>query len=125
MGMITVLVSAMVGGCFGVVVTCLAVAGKKADEEYGIVIEERYVPVPLPPGLEEHVIRFTDPDGAYIFSVPDGGCIQLTLGNGESVAGLCRYVDQDHAKIDGVKWQMKEFAQKMQDRGVLISPILT
>jgi len=36
MGMIGVFVGAMVGGCFGVVVTCLAVAAKRADEQDGI-----------------------------------------------------------------------------------------
>ena len=124
MEIIRILVSAMIGGCLGVLTTCLAVAGKRADEECGILMEEpeRFRPLPLKP--KERMIRFTDPDGAYVFSVPDGGCIEMMFGNGERVAGLCRYVDQDHAEIDGVRWQMKEFAQRMQDRGVLISPIL-
>ncbi|WP_216697233.1 DUF3789 domain-containing protein [Anaerostipes faecalis] len=122
MGMISVFAGAMVGGCFGVIITCLAVAGKRADEECGIVVEERYLPAPTPPRLNEHTIRFTDPDGVYLFSVPDGSCVFLTLGNGESVAGFCRYVDQDHAEIDGVKWQLKEFARQMQERGITVSP---
>ena len=46
-------------------------------------------------------------------------------GDGERVAGLCRYLDQDHAEINGVKWQMTEFAIQMQIRGILFSPALT
>lgn len=122
MGMISVFAGAVVGGCFGVVLTCLVVAGKRADEECGIAAEGRYLPAPAPPKRNEHTIRFTNPDGALLFTVSDGDCICLTFGNGESVAALCRYEDQDHAEIDGRLWEIKEFARQMQDRGITVSP---
>ena len=36
MGMMSVFVGAMVGGCFGVIITSLAVAAKRADEQNGV-----------------------------------------------------------------------------------------
>ncbi len=122
MGMISVFAGARVGGCFGVIITGLAVTGRRAEAAGGIVCEECYLRCTTPPRLNEHTIRFTDPDGVYLFAVPDGSCVFLTLGNGESVAGFCRYVDQDHAEIDGVKWQLREFARQMQERGITVSP---
>lgn len=65
MGMIGVFVGAMVGGCFGVVVTCLAVAAKKADEEDGIYEPEgRQVSDTALPKTGGRTIRFTDPKGS-------------------------------------------------------------
>ena len=42
--------------------------------------------------------------------------------DGERVAGICHYLDQDHAEINGMRWQMTEFALQMQIRGILFSP---
>ena len=113
MGMMSVFVGAMVGGCFGVIITSLAVAAKRADEQNGVYeIEKRCVPEPAPPVSGERIIRFTDPNGVLLFTIPDG----------ERVAGICHYLDQDHAEINGMRWQMTEFALQMQIRGILFSP---
>lgn len=126
MGMIGVFVGAMVGGCFGVVVTCLAVAAKKADEEDGIYEPEgRQVSDTALPKTGGRTIRFTDPKGILLFTIPDGDCVTLMYGDGETVAGVCRYLDQEHAEINGVKWQMAEFALQMQIRGIVVSPAMT
>ena len=126
MGMISVFVGAMVGGCFGVVVTCLAVAAKRADERDGVYeAEDKHVSDTALPKAGGKVIRFTDPKGVLLFTIPDGACVNLMYGDGERVAALCRYLDQDHAEINGVKWQMTEFAIQMQIRGILFSPALT
>lgn len=122
MGMISVFIGAMIGGCFGVMFTCLVVAGKRADEECGIMDEERYLPALIPPRLDEHVIQFTDPDGVCLFTVLDGDSIRLMFGNGDSVSALCRYVDQDHIEIDGRQWQIEDFTKQMQERGIVVSP---
>lgn len=126
MGMIGVFVGAMVGGCFGVVVTCLAVAAKRADEQDGIYEpgDKRARDTALPK-TDGRTIRFTDPEGVLLFTIPDGDCVTLMYGDGETVAGVCRYLDQDHAEINGVRWRMTEFALQMQIRGILFSPAIT
>ena len=118
MGMIGVFVGAMVGGCFGVVVTCLAVAAKRADEQDGIYEpgDKRARDTALPK-TDGRTIRFTDPEGVLLFTIPDGDCVTLMYGDGETVAGVCRYLDQDHAEINGVRWRMTEFALQMQSKG--------
>lgn len=80
------------------------------------------MPEPAPPVSDERLIRFTDPNGILLFTIPDGACVDLMYGDGERVAGICRYLDQDHAEINGMKWQMTEFALQMQIRGILFSP---
>lgn len=47
-------------------------------------------------------ICFTDSKGKALFSIPDGGIIRLFYGNGEDGFALCRYLDETHARIDGV-----------------------
>ena len=76
------------------------------------------------PGFWVH-ISFTDPEGVLLFTIPDGDCVTLMYGDGETVAGVCRYLDQDHAEINGVRWRMTEFALQMQIRGILFSPAIT
>ena len=45
MEIISVFLGALAGGCIGVVVTCLAVAAKRVDEQYGCFTEAgRYLP---------------------------------------------------------------------------------
>ena len=45
MEIISAFLGALAGGCIGVVVTCLAVAAKRADEQYGCITEAgRYLP---------------------------------------------------------------------------------
>lgn len=123
MGMIGVFVGAMVGGCVGVVMTCLVIAGKRADECCGIYEDEgRYLPGPVLPQAGEKEICFVDPDGACLFTIPDGACLELMYGNGERMAGLCHYLDPHHAEIDGVRWELSEFARQMQARGIRFSP---
>ena len=88
MGMMSVFVGAMVGGCFGVIITSLAVAAKRVDEQNGVYeIEKRCVPEPAPPVSGERIIRFTDPNGVLLFTIPDGACVNLMYGDGERVAG--------------------------------------
>ena len=115
MGMIGVFVGAMVGGCFGVVVTCLAVAAKRADEQDGIYEpgDKRARDTALPK-TDGRTIRFTDPEGVLLFTIPDGDCVTLMYGDGETVA-----------EINGVRWRMTEFALQMQIRGILFSPAIT
>lgn len=50
----------------------------------------------------ENRIYFTDSEGKALFSIPDGGIIKLSYGNGDENYAICRYQDKDHAEIDGV-----------------------
>ncbi len=48
-------------------------------------------------------ICMTDSVGKDAFSVPDGGIIRMLYGNGEDYFAVCRYLDETHAEIDGVR----------------------
>lgn len=119
MEIISAFLGALAGGCIGVVVTCLAVAAKRADEQYGCIIEAgRCLAETKAADLPIRVIQFLNADGIPLFSIPDGDFVVLTMGNGESTVSLCQYLDTDHAEIDGVKWQLQKFAVEMEKRGI-------
>ena len=48
-------------------------------------------------------ICFTDSAGKSLFSIPDGGFLRLSYGNGDDYFALCRRLDETHAEIDGVR----------------------
>ena len=53
---------------------------------------------------ENQQICFTDSTGKELFSLPDNGVLCLFYGNGDTHFSLCRFLDQSHAEIDGVKY---------------------
>ena len=63
-------------------------------------------------------ICMTDSVGKELFSVPDGGVIRMFYGNGEDYFAVCRYLDETHARIDGVDYLIREFAQRMERNGI-------
>lgn len=62
----------------------------------------------------ERQICFTDSGGKVLFSIPDGSFIKMVYGNGDEHFAFCRYLDEAHAKIDGVDYPIREFAQRME-----------
>ena len=60
---------------------------------------------------------FTDSQGNALFTIPDGGIIKLAYGNCDENYAICRYLDETHAKIDGVDYSILEFAQIMVRNG--------
>ena len=64
----------------------------------------------------------TDSVGKALFSVPDGGIIRMFYGNGEDYFAVCRYLDETHAEIDGVKYAVREFAQRMERNKISYAP---
>ena len=67
-------------------------------------------------------IRFTDSGGKELFSLPDGGLLQLTYGNGEDYFALCRYLDDFQVSIDGKAYNILEFAGRMEKNGIDYAP---
>lgn len=70
----------------------------------------------------ENKIHFTDSGGNPLFAVPDGGIIRMVYGNGDEYFALCRYVDETHAEIDGVRHSLAEFAEKMERNKISYAP---
>ena len=64
----------------------------------------------------------TDSVGKELFSVPDGGVIRMFYGNGEDYFAVCRYLDETHAEIDGVRCAVREFAQRMEQNRISYAP---
>ena len=67
-------------------------------------------------------ICMTDSVGKELFSVPDGGVIRMFYGNGEDYFAVCRYLDETHAEMDGVRCAVREFAQRMEQNRISYAP---
>lgn len=70
----------------------------------------------------ERKICMTDSKGRTLFSVPDGGIIRMLYGNGEDYFAVCRYLDESHAEIDGIRYAVREFAQRMEENKISYTP---
>ena len=67
-------------------------------------------------------ICMTDSVGKALFSIPDGGVIHMFYGNGEDYFAVCRYLDEAHAEIDGIRYAVREFAQRMERNKISYAP---
>ena len=67
-------------------------------------------------------ICMTDSVGKALFSVSDGGIIRMFHGNREDYFAVCRYLDETHAEIDGVRYAVREFAQRMEENKISYVP---
>lgn len=109
------IVGVIAGNIMGVVLMCLMVAGKREDgmmERYSQQMQEC-----------RKKIRFSDNRKREAFSILDGDSIQLTAPNGERQTGICRYVDEEHASINGREWNLQDFAEQMEQRGIVYTPV--
>lgn len=109
------IVGVIAGNIMGVVLMCLMVAGKREDgmmERYGLQMQEC-----------RKKIRFPDNRRREAFSILDGDSIQLTAPNGEHQTGICRYVDEEHASINGREWNLQDFVEQMEQRGIVYTPV--
>ncbi|EGT4612949.1 hypothetical protein DFW27_01285 [Clostridioides difficile] len=70
----------------------------------------------------ENEICFTDSLGNALFAVSDGGMIRLGYGNGDEVFAICRYLDETHAEIDGVRYALSDFAERMERNQISYAP---
>lgn len=67
-------------------------------------------------------ICMTDSTGRMLFSIPDGGIIRMFYGNGEDYFAVCRYLDENHAEIDGVRYAVRDFAGRMERNRISYAP---
>ena len=67
-------------------------------------------------------ICMTDGAGKALFSVHDGGVIRMLYGNGEDYFAICRYLDETHTEIDGVRYVIREFAGRMERNKISYAP---
>lgn len=67
-------------------------------------------------------ICMTDSIGKALFSVSDGGIIRMLYGNGEDYFAVCRYLDEAHAEIDGVRYAVRDFAGRMERNKISYAP---
>ena len=67
-------------------------------------------------------ICMTDSVGKTLFSVSDGGIIRMFYGSGEDYFAVCHYLDETHAEIDGVRYAVREFAQRMEQNKISYAP---
>lgn len=44
------------------------------------------------------------------------------MGTAIRIFSLCRFLDQTHAEIDGVKYAVQEFAQRMEHNKINFAP---
>lgn len=116
--MLGFIIGVFTGSAVGVVSMCLMIAGKQADRDM-----ERCAPKTLLLTDKSRCIQFVDVGNKEMFLVPDGGCIELISEDGERQVGLCRYLDDGRAEINGREWEMQTFAIQMEARGIRYAPL--
>lgn len=120
--MLNFIAGVFVGSVCAIVTMCVMITGKRAEEGM-----ERMKPKEARRPLlmdKSNCIHFLNSKKEELFCIPDGGSIELAAGDGESKVSICHYLDAEHAEIDGIKWQMEEFAIKMEQRGITYVPLL-
>ena len=71
---------------------------------------------------ENKDIRFINPHYKELFTIPDGGYINITLDNGEILTRKCTFRDEYHTDIGGNMYHICEFAEKMERNGNTYEP---
>lgn len=75
--------------------------------------------------MDEKTIRFIDSQYNTLFTIPDGGNIELTFSGGERVTRKCTYIDDYHTKVGHYVFHIGEFAEKMEQNGTKYVPALS
>lgn len=117
-GLITGMIA---GGMVSAVLICAVTAGDRADYGMGYGGMERGGR-PEDAGEDRRYIRFVDIFDHELFCIEDGECIELFAGDGRQKTCLCRYQDKRHASIDGKRWEMLDFARKMDRDSIIYIP---
>ena len=97
------------------------------DERYGGILKNRASMIVY--CLDRHMkqaekgIRFIDPDGKERFRIPDGEMVRIITSEGGHLDRMARYVDEAHAEIGGSFYDIREFAEWMEQSGSQVIPI--
>ncbi len=116
-GLITGMVA---GGMVSTVLICAVTVGGRAERS--MEYEDMEAGYSAGAGEDRNPIRFVDISGHELFCIEDGECIELFAGNGEQKTCLCRYQDGRHASIDGKRWELLNFARRMDRDGIIYIP---
>lgn len=82
--------------------------------------------------LDQHMrnaekgIRFIDSNYNDMFTLPDGGRIQVTNPDGEKREYVCRFIDPYHVEVGSGAFNLYhicEFAERMEQNGCKVEPI--
>ncbi len=104
-------------GCIaGVAAMCMVVTAGREDERLELYEQMRNLENRKP-------IQFINEKKEPVFTVLDGGGIKLIAPDGETQISICHYLDKDHACIDGKEWELLQFAEEMEKRGIVLSPM--
>lgn len=113
------IVGAFIGSAVSVLFMGFLTAGKREDQ----VMAQLCIKEAKKRTEEKKRIHFVDAFNGELFSIADGEGIQLTSGDGEAQVAICRYLDENHMKIDRKVWQIQEFARRMQEIGITFAPL--
>lgn len=124
-GLITGMIA---GGMVSSVLICAVIAGSRAERSMEYEDMEtgyrREYSGEAGEGENRNYIRFVDIFDHELFCIEDGECIELFAGDGEQKTYLCRYQDRRHASIDGKRWEMLNFARRMDRDGIIYIPAI-
>ena len=68
--------------------------------------------------------RFIDSNYNDLFTVPDGGYVQIDRSDGETLIRKCKFLDVCHTHIGLNAYHICEFAERMEKNGSSYSPAL-
>lgn len=72
--------------------------------------------------MENKEIRFIDSQYNELFRIKDGESITITRSDGEKSEKKCRFLDEYHTSIDGLTFQICQFAEIMERNGNTYRP---
>jgi hypothetical protein len=67
-------------------------------------------------------IRFIGSDGNTLFTIPDGGYINIIRHDGEIMTRRCRFSDECHTHIGSDVYHIRQFAELMERVGSTYEP---
>lgn len=73
--------------------------------------------------MDDKTIRFIDTSYKELFSIPDGGYVQVDYPSGESKIRQCHFEDATHTKVGNRFYHIHELAMALERAGGIAAPI--